>query len=54
MAFYLKGSTYSGRECKKCGGVVRYKNSRRCVACKHTLSVSEWQRKKVLERHEVD
>lgn len=46
MAFYLKGSTYSGRECKKCGGVVRYKNSRRCVACKHALSVSEWERKK--------
>lgn len=58
MAFYVKGATYVGRPCKKCGGTVRYKNSRRCVACKHALSVAEWERKKateaVLERHEID
>lgn len=55
MAFYELGSVYVGKECRKCGGKVRYKNSRRCVACKHALSASEWSRKKavadVLERH---
>lgn len=54
MAFYKLGATYSGKQCQKCGGVVRYKNSRRCVACKHALSIAEWERKKVLERHEIE
>ncbi len=58
MAFYQIGSTYSGRECKKCGGRVRYKNSKRCVACKHELSKSEWERNKarqqVEQRHEIE
>lgn len=58
MAFYKLGSTYSGKQCAKCGGVVRYKNSRRCVACKHALSVAEWERNKVRnqveQRHDVE
>lgn len=58
MAFYEIGKTYTGKVCKKCGGKVRYANSRRCVACKHELSKAEWERKqtteKVMERHEID
>lgn len=28
-----RGATVIGRPCMKCGGVVRYKSNRSCVAC---------------------
>lgn len=67
MPFYEKGKVYVGKPCKKCGGKVRYANSRRCVQCKNALSKAEWERKKgagcepdeasieqVLERHSLE
>lgn len=61
MAFYESGKVFVGKPCKKCGGKVRYCNSRRCVQCKNALSKAEWQRNKsqaeaeaVLERHGIE
>jgi len=53
MAFYVKGATYSGKLCLKCNGVVRYKNSRRCVTCKHELSVAGWEKEKACKQVEL-
>lgn len=43
---------------KRCGSTTRYKKSRRCVECKHALSVAEWQRVKarqqVEQRHDLE
>lgn len=53
----VKG-TYEGKECVKCGSRTRYVSSKRCVACKHNLSVKEWQRVKgkqaIAERHGLE
>ncbi|BEB89221.1 hypothetical protein VEE21_47120 (plasmid) [Escherichia coli] len=42
----MNQSHYKGRACKVCGSTTRYKKSRRCVECKHALSVAEWERVK--------
>lgn len=44
----------NGKPCRRCMGTARYITSGRCVACKHALSVAEWQRKKALQRHDID
>lgn len=54
----MDSKTYQGRQCRKCGSTTRYVKSRRCVACKHALSVAEWQRTKarqqVEQRHDLE
>ncbi len=30
---FNKGIKYRGKECKKCGSVIRYKKGNSCVAC---------------------
>lgn len=42
----IKQNQYKGKTCLVCGSNIRYKKSRRCVACKHALSVAEWKRVK--------
>lgn len=54
MAFYESGKVYVGKPCKKCANKVRYSNSRRCVECKNSLNKGDWQRRKVLERHNAE
>lgn len=54
----MESNTYRGKRCKVCGSETRYIKSRRCVACKHALSVAEWQRVKarqqVEQRHDLE
>ncbi len=50
----MNGKTYVGKQCRKCGGKVRYVSSRRCVQCKHELSKAEWAKKKAVEQHPED
>ena len=49
---------YHGKPCKVCGETLRYKSNKRCVECKHRLSVAEWERNKarraVEERHSIE
>lgn len=50
----IKENQYKGRVCRVCGSTTRYKASRRCVACKHALSVAEWQRNKIKKENAVN
>lgn len=49
----MKSCMYLGKVCKKCGSRIRYISERRCVQCKSNGNRNLYQRKKVLERHEV-
>lgn len=50
----IKPNQYRGRACKVCGSEIRYKKSRRCVECKHRLSVADWERVKAARQADAE